>query len=97
MNVACTLNLADYVTHEELAAFLGVQKDTLKKWRCDGKGPSHVKFGRRTLYPKADVLDWIEMQRRRTERSILASRPHHCQMARQAEQQYLGASVKGGK
>ena len=97
MNVACTLNLADYVTHEELAVFLGIQKDTLKKWRCDGKGPSHVKFGRRTLYPKADVLDWLETQRRRTDPSILASRPRHYQMERTAEQQHLRTSIKGGK
>lgn len=60
MATCCTLSLADYITPEELAAFLSVNIDTLKKWRCIGKGPSNVKLGRRTLYPKVDVIEWIE-------------------------------------
>lgn len=65
----CTLDLADYINPEELAAFLGVHTDTLKKWRSLGRGPSHLKLGRRALYPKADVLDWIERQRRNGDRA----------------------------
>ena len=63
MATCCSLSLADYITPEELAGFLSVNIDTLKKWRCIGKGPSHVKLGRRTLYPKVDVMDCIERQK----------------------------------
>jgi hypothetical protein len=69
----CTLNLTDYLSEGQLAAFLGVNVNTLKKWRCIGRGPSHVKFGRRTLYPKVDVLDWIERQRKDGNRKKMES------------------------
>src|SRR5579863_8721478 len=69
MGTCCTLSLADYLTPEELAAFLSVNIDTLKKWRCIGKGPSHLKLGRRTLYPKVDVIDWIERQKQNGDRT----------------------------
>lgn len=69
MTPCCTLSLADYITPEELAAFLSLNIDTLKKWRCIGKGPSYVKLGRRTLYPKVDVIDWIERQKHNGDRT----------------------------
>src|SRR5690242_8103146 len=61
---AClTLNLSDYMSPEELAGFLGMTTETLKKWRSVGRGPAYVKFGRRPLYPKQEILDWIERQK----------------------------------
>ena len=69
MSAGLTLDLADYWTPEDLAAFLSVTLETLKKWRSIGRGPAFVKMGRRPMYPKQDVLDWIERQKHNGDRA----------------------------
>lgn len=48
----------DLLDVEGAAAYLGVKKKTLDVWRCLGKGPKYVKFGR-VFYRKADIDAWI--------------------------------------
>jgi predicted DNA-binding transcriptional regulator AlpA len=50
-----------YRTHE-LAAILGLRPGTLEIMRCQGRGPTFVKFGRAVRYRKADIERWIEEQ-----------------------------------
>lgn len=47
-------------TARELAAILGVQLDTLRKWRIQGKGPPFIRETRITVvYRKVDVDQWL--------------------------------------
>ena len=69
MNTCLTLDRTDYLTEEELSSFLGVNCETLRKWRSMQKGPAFVKFGRRPLYPKQEVLDWMKGQIRNGDRA----------------------------
>lgn len=48
------------LTTEELAEFLGVSMRTIEDWRCDRKGPPHVRLGPRTVrYRSDEVLAWL--------------------------------------
>lgn len=47
-------------TARELAGILGVQLDTLRKWRIAGKGPPFIRETRITVvYRKAAVDEWL--------------------------------------
>jgi predicted site-specific integrase-resolvase len=83
MSACLTLNLTDYWTPEELAGFLSVTLETLKKWRSIGRGPAYVKMGRRAMYPKQDVLDWIERQKHNGDRAQGKSMVFPVSVARQ--------------
>lgn len=57
---------AALVASAELAAFLGVKPQTLRKWRLTGQGPPYVKLGGpagRVVYRRSDVDTWIESHR----------------------------------
>lgn len=41
------------------ALYLGLRPQTLKIWRCEGKGPRAVKLGGRLFYFKADLDQFI--------------------------------------
>lgn len=49
---------------EELSDRWRLSPDTLARWRCHGKGPSFIKIGGKILYPKSDVLDFEEKQKK---------------------------------
>lgn len=57
--------LAGYMTSEEVAAELGMVATTLALWRIRQKGPPYVKIGRRTLYSRLTVREWIASQVRK--------------------------------
>ena len=48
---------------EELAAYLGLPKQTIYDWRVDGKGPRAYRFGKRLRFAVGDVREWMESQR----------------------------------
>lgn len=49
------------VTARELATMLGVQTDTLRKWRVAGKGPKFIRETSRTVvYLRKSVMKWLE-------------------------------------
>lgn len=54
--------LVDYFTKTQLAAQLGRDPQTLERWHRRGIGPPRVKLGRKPLYKKSAVLEWLESQ-----------------------------------
>lgn len=46
------------LTPEELAARWGYALSTLSNFRSAGGGPRYIKFGRKVLYPVAEVEAW---------------------------------------
>jgi hypothetical protein len=57
--------LAGYMTPEELAAELDMAVITLALWRMRQKGPPYIKVGRKILYSRTTVKDWIASQVRK--------------------------------
>lgn len=43
----------------ELAAELGIPKQTIYKWRTEGKGPRGHKLGRHLRFARRDVDEWL--------------------------------------
>jgi predicted DNA-binding transcriptional regulator AlpA len=65
----------DYLTSSELAKELGRSIRTLDRWVLTGDGPPRTRIGRKTLYRRAAVLDWLKSReivpaRRRKQRVI---------------------------
>lgn len=56
--------LADWMTRAELAADLHVSIDTLARWETRRIGPPLVRVGRRVLYRREGVRDWLRKQER---------------------------------
>jgi hypothetical protein len=54
--------LAGYMTIEELGAELDRAVITLATWRMRKKGPPYVKVGRRILYSRTTMKEWIASQ-----------------------------------
>lgn len=48
------------LTIDELAAYTGVPKDTLERWRATKSGPAFYKLGRTIRYPESQVLERME-------------------------------------
>ena len=48
----------DLFTEDELAAYWGVKRKTLQKWRSLGIGPIYIKIGARAVYPKEAVQEY---------------------------------------
>lgn len=57
----CPLEL---LREEEVAVLLKVSKKTLQHWRVIGKGPPFIRMGGAIRYVLADVLEFIESNRR---------------------------------
>ena len=45
------------------AVFTGLAVATLAKLRCLGGGPSYLKLGRKVVYRRADLADWLDARR----------------------------------
>lgn len=57
------LNLfTDWISREQLARELRLTSDTLARWEARREGPPCTRIGRKTLYRRAAVLDWIRAQ-----------------------------------
>ena len=56
----------ELLTPEEVAHLLKVPKATVYKWVHQRKIP-HVKVGRHLRFVKAEILEWVEEQRREME------------------------------
>ena len=54
--------LSGWIGRGELAAELGVSADTLGRWAASGKGPKWVRAGRKVLYRRRAVVDWLQKQ-----------------------------------
>jgi len=53
----------------EVSQWLRVPVSTLARWRCEGTGLTYLTLGRRVLYRKQDVEDFIEDNLHQTQRA----------------------------
>jgi excisionase family DNA binding protein len=51
--------MSEYLTTDELAELVRTPAETCRYWRSIGKGPESFKIGRRVLYARADVDEWL--------------------------------------
>jgi hypothetical protein len=51
--------LADYFTLAELAVALDVAPRTIARWERLGEGPPRTEYGRRIVYRKQAVTEWL--------------------------------------
>lgn len=57
--------MQNYITTRELADLLKIKKNTIERWRTNRTCPFQwIKVGNRVLYDRADVLAYIESQKR---------------------------------
>jgi predicted DNA-binding transcriptional regulator AlpA len=56
----------DYRRVKEAAAYVGLSKSSLDKFRFFGSGPAYSKVGRAVIYATADLDNWLASQRRIT-------------------------------
>lgn len=50
----------EYLTTREAARLLRVQPQSLRRWRCEGRGPQFVKVGpSRVLYRRATIENYL--------------------------------------
>ena len=45
---------------DQLATYIGVPRQTIYRWRMEGKGPRASKLGRHLRYRRADIDEWIQ-------------------------------------
>jgi hypothetical protein len=48
-----------FVAEREAAKFLGVAVQSMRNWRCQGRGPAYVKRGRMVRYAMQDLMDFM--------------------------------------
>jgi hypothetical protein len=51
--------LSEYLTKAELAAQLGRSVRSVDRWALMGGGPPWISIGRRRLYRRAAVVEWL--------------------------------------
>ena len=47
------------LTSDQATEFLNVGSQTLAQWRSKGGGPTFLRYGRRVMYRKSDLLAWL--------------------------------------
>jgi excisionase family DNA binding protein len=52
------------LSEAEVAAYLNVSRDTMRRWRREKSGPPYLMAGDRPRYRKRDVDEWLERQAR---------------------------------
>jgi predicted DNA-binding transcriptional regulator AlpA len=50
---------SDLLTTEQLAVSCGLAASTLRKWRCQGKGPKFKRIGRAIRYDRQEVNAYL--------------------------------------
>jgi excisionase family DNA binding protein len=48
---------------DELATYIGVPRQTIYRWRMEGRGPRASKLGRHLRDGRQDIDDWIRERR----------------------------------
>ncbi|MDZ7710845.1 MAG: helix-turn-helix domain-containing protein [Roseovarius sp.] len=52
----------DWISRDALARELSVTPDTLGRWEARREGPPCTRIGRKILYRRASVRDWLRAQ-----------------------------------
>lgn len=52
----------EYMTAPETADLVRRPTSTLAYWRHRDEGPRYAKIGRRVVYRRSDVIEWLESQ-----------------------------------
>ena len=52
----------EYLTVEQLSAYIKIEPGTIYNWKQLGLGPKRTKLGKRVLFKKSDVDAWIAGQ-----------------------------------
>ena len=52
--------MPELLTTREAAEYLRQSESTLAHWRMVGKGPRSVRLGRRVLYRRGDLAEFVE-------------------------------------
>ena len=55
--------IPDLLDENEAADYLRLSERTLQGWRAKGRGPVFTKQGRRIVYLKEDLVEWVRSQR----------------------------------
>ena len=55
-----------YIQPIEVEYLYRIKIGTLANWRCQGRGPAYVKFGRKILYSVKVLEDWCKNHQVRT-------------------------------
>ena len=58
--------LPEFVRPREAAGLLRMSEPSFKRYRAEGAGPVHYKFGNRTVYALADLAEWAAARRYRS-------------------------------
>lgn len=53
-----------FMNQRATAELLGLSERSVERFRREGRGPVHRRFGRRVMYGRDDVLEWADAQRR---------------------------------
>ena len=62
--------LSSFFTEEELARELGVSRKSLMRWEAKGRGPRQTRVGRKILYSRRGVVEWLaECERKSSEKA----------------------------
>ena len=54
--------LAEWISRDALARELNLTPDTLGRWEARREGPPCTRLGRKVLYRRASVQDWLRAQ-----------------------------------
>lgn len=65
---ASTGLLEDWISRDQLASELSLSVDTLSRWETRRIGPPCVRVGRKVLYRRGAVQDWLVDQEKRAGR-----------------------------
>lgn len=57
--------LDDWMSRDDLSQELGVSTDTLCRWETQRRGPPCIRIGKRVMYRRASVRDWLVKQEER--------------------------------
>ena len=56
------------MTTRQAAVYLGVAESTLRTWRHTHTGPTSFALGSKVLYDRADLDDWLTVEKAKTVR-----------------------------
>jgi hypothetical protein len=62
MAIQNTHDAAEYLPESALCEQYPFSPRTVQRWRATGDGPPYIRVGRRILYRRSDVEEWLSSQ-----------------------------------